>query len=85
MTLVKITAKRQATLPKELCTELGVEPGDSLRVERRTVDGESFWVLLPKSDPWAWAGGAKRYATGKSHDLDAIRASVARARTEKPL
>jgi bifunctional DNA-binding transcriptional regulator/antitoxin component of YhaV-PrlF toxin-antitoxin module len=42
---VKLTAKRQATLPVALCEELGVGPGDQLELERCVVDGAPAWVL----------------------------------------
>lgn len=83
MASVKITTKRQATLPKGLCDEMGLTPGDSLRVERRVVDGESLWVLLPKRNPWSWAGRAKKYGMDKSHDLAEIGHSVGRARSKR--
>jgi bifunctional DNA-binding transcriptional regulator/antitoxin component of YhaV-PrlF toxin-antitoxin module len=81
MSYIKLTAKRQATLPKALCDELKVEPGDSIRVEKRLVDGREVWCLEPvrSAERPAWFGALRKYAAGKSHDLDEIRESVERA------
>lgn len=81
MSYIKLTAKRQATLPKALCDELKVEPGDSIRVEKRVVDGHEVWCLEPvrSAERPAWFGALRKYAAGKSHDLDEIRESVERA------
>ncbi len=38
--MLKLTAKRQATLPRALCEELGIEPGDELEVEREMLRGK---------------------------------------------
>lgn len=32
MSVVKVTRKRQITLPKEVCERLGISPGDFVRV-----------------------------------------------------
>ena len=32
MRVVKVTRKRQITLPKEICDKLGISPGDYVRV-----------------------------------------------------
>lgn len=75
---LKITGKRQATLPQALCDELGVGPGDTLTVERREIDGEAVWVLRAAKPDWSWLGAAGEYARGKSHDWDEIERSIAR-------
>ena len=80
MPSIKLTAKRQATLPKELCDELHVEPGDRLRVERHVVAGETVWVLRPETMDWSWIGAVPVPANA-SHDMDEIRESV---RTRRP-
>jgi AbrB family looped-hinge helix DNA binding protein len=76
---VTITSKRQATLPAELCEELGVKPGDRLRVERRVVDGEPLWVVTGKKPDWSFFGAARRYGKGKSHRLADIEVSIGKA------
>lgn len=73
-----ITAKRQATLPVDLCEELGVGPGDRLRVERRRVAGQSVWVITGKKPDWSWFGRAGRFAKGKSHRWPDIERSIER-------
>jgi len=82
MTTMTITSKRQATLPRELCEELGVHAGDHLDVERAVVDGHAVWVLRPRHLDWSWIGSAKP-AAGISHDMDAIRASIGRGVAER--
>lgn len=77
---IKLTAKRQATFPAALCRELGVRPGDRLVLERREIDGEAAWVLRKPEPDWAWAGSLKGYAGGRSHDWEAIEASIERGR-----
>ncbi len=81
MMTLKITTKRQATLPKALCEEMQLRAGDRLGVERRTVDGVDAWVLrpLPAAERPSWISSLRRYAKGKSHDLDAIRRSAHQA------
>ena len=32
MSLVKVTRKRQITLPKKICDKLGISPGDYVRI-----------------------------------------------------
>ena len=59
MATIRITAKRQATLPAALCDELGVQPGDDLHTERRVVKGETVWVLRARKLDWSWFGAAK--------------------------
>ena len=73
-----ITSKRQATLPVDLCDELGVRPGDRLRVERRRVGGEHVWVIRGKKPDWSWFGAARRYAKKKSHRSSEIERSIER-------
>jgi AbrB family looped-hinge helix DNA binding protein len=76
MAAVTITSKRQATLPAELCEELGVKPGDRLRVERRIVNGESLWVMSGTKPNWSFFGAARRYGKRKSHRLSDIDVSI---------
>jgi bifunctional DNA-binding transcriptional regulator/antitoxin component of YhaV-PrlF toxin-antitoxin module len=82
MSIIRITSKRQATLPKALCDEMGVQPGDSLSVERLSLEEENAWVLRPveSSHKPGWVGSLKRYAAGKAHDMDSIRKSIEEGR-----
>lgn len=83
MRRITLTSKRQATLPKQLCEELHVGPGDHLDLERRTLDGEVLWLLRAPGPDWSWIGQARRYARGKSHRLEDIRMSIARGRARE--
>lgn len=82
MPTITLTAKRQATLPKEVCEELHVEPGDRLIVERQVIDGESVWVLRPGKVDWSWMGSVP-VPKGASHDMNDIRESIARGRRRR--
>jgi bifunctional DNA-binding transcriptional regulator/antitoxin component of YhaV-PrlF toxin-antitoxin module len=76
---VKLTAKRQATLPAALCEELGVGPSDQLALERCSVDGSPAWVLRAAKPDWSWFGAARPWSSGKSHRWDDIERSIGRA------
>jgi bifunctional DNA-binding transcriptional regulator/antitoxin component of YhaV-PrlF toxin-antitoxin module len=80
---ITLTTKRQATLPKQLCQDMHVGPGDHLDVERRTLDGKVIWLLRAPGPDWSWVGSARRYARGKSHRLDDIRESIVRGRARE--
>lgn len=81
MTRIKLTAKRQATLPRALCKELNLEPGDAVGVKKRIIDGKAVWCLEPIAGPdLSWMGRFKKKARGKKHDMESIRRSVRRAR-----
>ncbi len=63
MSMIKLTSKRQATFPVEVCKQLGVGPGDSLRVEAVGEGSERQWILKPaKQKRPAWLGSLKQYA-----------------------
>jgi bifunctional DNA-binding transcriptional regulator/antitoxin component of YhaV-PrlF toxin-antitoxin module len=79
MAAIKLTAKRQATLPRRLCEELDVKPGDEIDLERRVLDGETLWIMKPRKVDWSWIGSATVSANA-THDMAAIRASIARGR-----
>ena len=79
---VKLTSKRQATLPASLCEELGIEPGDDIDVERRVIDGETVWVLRSRKPDWSWFGAAREYAKKKSHRWSDVRRSIERGWTD---
>lgn len=78
MPKIKLTSKRQATLPAALCQELGVRAGDTLNLERRTVEGETVWVVRGAKPDWSWFGSARGYAAGKTHGWRGIAKSIAR-------
>ena len=80
-TAIRLTSKRQATLPKALCDEMHLQPGDTLTVNARTIDGEKVWLLKPvRREIPSWFGILNKYAKGKKHDMDSIRAGVEKAR-----
>ena len=79
MATITLTAKRQATFPKEVCEELNVEPGDRLIVERQVIGGESVWILRTGKVDWSWMGSVSA-PDDASHDMDDIRESIARGR-----
>lgn len=77
---LKMTSKRQVTLPVQICEELGVEAGDTLLLERAQMEGRQAWLLRPRRErKERWAGSLRKYAVGKSHDMRDVRASIARA------
>ena len=78
MFTVKLTSKRQATFPVALCKELGLEPGDTLVLERRTIEGEPAWLLRAPRPDWSWAASLREYSEGKTHGWKEIEASIAR-------
>ncbi len=82
MSIIRITSKRQATLPKALCDEMGVQPGDSLSVERASVDDQDTWVIRPVESARkpGWVGSLKQYAAGKAHDMQSVRQSIEEGR-----
>ena len=80
MTTLKLTAKRQATLPKELCEEMHLEPGNAIEVESREIDGRRAWVLFsPKPPSLSWVGSLARFGKGKHLSMDAIRQRIGEA------
>ena len=79
---LKLTAKRQATLPVDTCDALGVKPGDLIALESRVENGERIWVLRPtpgRARPWV--GCLTSHARPvRTHAMTAIRRSIAAAR-----
>ena len=76
MRRLTITTKRQATLPRQVCEELGVAPGDQVELERRTVNGELLWVLRGRKPDWSWFAAARRYGARKRHQWSAVEESI---------
>ena len=77
---VRLTSKRQATFPAQLCRELGVEAGDDLILERKKIDGDVAWILKPKKRIESkWFGTFQKDAGRKKHDMVSIRASVGKS------
>ena len=82
MPSITLTSDRQATLPRELCQELGVHPGDRLDVDRAVVGGKPVWILRAHRVDWSWIGTA-RVPEGIAHDMDVIRTSIDRGITQE--
>lgn len=83
MAAIKITSKRQTVLPKPLCEELHVGPGDILDVERREINGEILWTIKPAAQPVFSAFGMLRRFANKDHDWDRVRESIDAAWSKK--
>jgi bifunctional DNA-binding transcriptional regulator/antitoxin component of YhaV-PrlF toxin-antitoxin module len=83
MTLIRVTAKGQATLPKRLCEEMSLRPGDSLVVDETVIDGRRVWLLRPADRvETSWFARLKRYGKGKRHGMHSVRESIAKARRD---
>lgn len=77
---VRITSKRQATFPAQLCKELGVGPGDDLLLERIKIGDGIAWTLKPKKNIHSgWFAGLHKYAVNKKHDMESIRGSIGKS------
>lgn len=77
---IRLTSKRQATFPAQLCRELGVEAGDDLILERKKIEGKIAWILKPKkSIESKWFGVLHKYAKDKDHNMESIRASIGKS------
>ena len=81
---IKLTAKRQATFPAELCRDLDLHPGDRLALERCEVDGAPAWIMRPAfgDKTSSWFGVLRPFAADKSHAMDEIRRSISRKTAE---
>jgi bifunctional DNA-binding transcriptional regulator/antitoxin component of YhaV-PrlF toxin-antitoxin module len=79
----KLSTRRQATFPVATCAALGLQPGDTIRFERRAVGEEIVWVVHGPEPDWSWFGAGRPYAAGKSHDMRAVRKSIARGRARR--
>jgi bifunctional DNA-binding transcriptional regulator/antitoxin component of YhaV-PrlF toxin-antitoxin module len=85
MPTLTMTTKRQATFPAATCRELGIKPGDVVRLESAVIDGRQVWVLETRPvRARAWAGSLARYGAKKSdHRMVAIRSSIAKGRARE--
>ncbi len=78
---IKLTSKRQATFPAVVCESLGVGAGDRLVLSSAIIKGRTVWMIEPpQPDDSAWFGALHKYVRGHSHDMAAIRASIAAGR-----
>jgi bifunctional DNA-binding transcriptional regulator/antitoxin component of YhaV-PrlF toxin-antitoxin module len=83
MTIIKLTSKRQATLPKKLCEEMNLKPSDGISVGSEVVDDQRVWLMKPAREAeMPWFGALKSYAKNRRHDMDSIRKSIMKARKD---
>ena len=84
MLKIKVSLKRQATLPKQVCESLGIQPGDEIILDRRVESEEVMWILkASKGLDRPWLGSLRKFGHGKSHDMDEIRGSITKGRLIK--
>ena len=81
MASIKLTAKRQATFPVEVCRQLGVQAGDTLELEAIRHRSETVWVLKAAGgrSP-SWLGRLKKYAGNSTEPWSRERHGEATAR-----
>jgi bifunctional DNA-binding transcriptional regulator/antitoxin component of YhaV-PrlF toxin-antitoxin module len=86
VTTLTLTAKRQATFPRETCEALGLRPGDRIELEPREEAGEKVWVLRPRpSRSREWVGCLRASARAvEDHSMAAVRRSIASGRKAQP-
>ncbi|MHC4886939.1 MAG: AbrB/MazE/SpoVT family DNA-binding domain-containing protein [Planctomycetota bacterium] len=86
MSVVKVSARRQAVLPKQLCEEMQIGAGDSIEVEPITHGGETLWAIrpLPTRDLSA-VGSLKKYARKRQAGAEAVRESIVKRMKEEDL
>ncbi len=83
MPTIKLTSKRQATFPVEVCKALNLHTGDEVDLDLHVHQGQKEWVLRPKhSQKRAWLGALRRYSRQAKgdHSMDTIRQSIERGR-----
>ncbi|MCI2429402.1 AbrB/MazE/SpoVT family DNA-binding domain-containing protein [Candidatus Acetothermia bacterium] len=51
MPLVRVGARRQVTIPKEIIEQLGIKPGDYVEVTHR----DHQVIIVPAEDAWFWS------------------------------
>ena len=77
---IRLTSKRQATFPVQLCRELGIEAGDDLILERKKIGKDFAWILKPKKNIKSkWFASLRKYAKDKDNSMETIRASIGKS------
>jgi bifunctional DNA-binding transcriptional regulator/antitoxin component of YhaV-PrlF toxin-antitoxin module len=89
MAMIKLTSKRQATFPAEVCNQLGVNPGDTIELRLVKLKNEHIWALYPiPRKKYAWIGSLKKYAKKAKHpwsrDTDGDQTMRTWAKENKP-
>ena len=84
MPTLKLTSKRQATLPVAACEALAIEPGDLVDLESATLDGEQVWVLRPRrARDRRWVGCLSGDVEKvDDHSMSAVRESIRKGRND---
>lgn len=81
MMRIKLSSKRQATFPKQVCESLGIQPGDEIVLDHRMEADSEVWLLKPaREESRSWLGSLRDYAAGKAHEMEAVCGSIARGR-----
>ncbi len=76
---IRMTTKRQATFPRQLCEEMRLQPGNAIEIEPMTLNGRRVWVLsaLPELPNMDWVGSLRRSAgNAKALSMEAVRAKI---------
>lgn len=82
MLKVKLSSKRQATFPRNVCESLGLKPGDEILLEPTGDTAE--WTLRPaKARSRPWLHRLRPYAAENDHSMDAVRGSIAKGRGKR--
>jgi bifunctional DNA-binding transcriptional regulator/antitoxin component of YhaV-PrlF toxin-antitoxin module len=59
---IKLTAKRQATFPAQLCADMGIQPGDQIELIPTTRNGKRVWTLKPvRKETPSYFGMLRKY------------------------
>ena len=76
MVTIKLTSKRQATFPKQLCEDLDLNPGDEIEIEQVRRNNQKVWVIKKKAPDLSWVGCFKGYANKKDNSWESIQKSI---------
>lgn len=76
MATIKLTSKRQATFPKQLCEDLDLNPGDEIEIEQVRRNNQKVWVIKKKEPDLSWVGYFKDYANKKDNSWESIQKSI---------
>ena len=88
MPTIKLTAKRQATFPSQLCEDMGIRPGDQIQLIPSKRKGKRVWTMKPvRKETSSYLGILRKYVKkgtrpwSREHDGDATGAAWARDET----
>lgn len=67
MATIKMTAKRQATFPAEVCREMGLASGDCIELFSVEHNDQKIWALKPVvKSQMPWVGTLNKYASKRN-------------------